>query len=174
MHAELKIGRGETFIPLLIQLFHLHLEKENQSWLMTIWKHTYFFNGKVNYTEVFKNKMLISEVRKHNHLLGSKLCQKICFGWVEYALWNQLFTFQATVISCPTEEHSTSTDWLLFSCGKEPQTSCLDVIPFNRRKNSHKERGPEFWPSALRETVMAHLALLGTEHYYINFSPTHG
>lgn len=83
--AELNTRRGtDISVPLLIQMLHLYTEKENQSWLMITPKHTYFFNEKMNYTEVFKKNPNSSLLKSENTTPSWKQAvPKICFGWVE-------------------------------------------------------------------------------------------
>lgn len=83
--AELNTRRGtDISIPLLIQMLHLYIEKENQSRLMITLKYTYFFNEKMNYAEVFKKNPNSSLLKSENTTPSWKQAvPKICFGWVE-------------------------------------------------------------------------------------------
>lgn len=83
--AELNTRRGtDISIPLLIQMLHLYIEKENQSRLMITLKYMYFFNEKMNYTEVFKKNPNSSLLKSENTTPSWKQAvPKICFGWVE-------------------------------------------------------------------------------------------
>lgn len=91
---------------------------------------------------------------------------KICFGWVEYTLWDWLFIFQSTVII-----------WKIrfFSYEKNTQKSFQDIIPFSRTKKFPTKKGKRNSDLLLwSDTVLGHLTLLNTDStFYSNSSTTH-